>query len=200
MDEEFKTIKFPDSEMGQTEKIKAMTEGAAQGWRVISETITSETIDAGKTAKDAACMCFLCGPFCTPFLMKPTVNKGTITVTFARSAEDRQALETTNAERRKKELEQQDIRAEKLKKDRELADLDRLLTDYQNEYPDKYLSETITKVVSFYLKNDRVPFSPVPRLVDCCRINGEILVRGAGELLLRKYTVVEVKKIIDNNH
>lgn len=45
---QFKTLQFPNTPQGQTEKIKALEMETAQGWRVISETIVPGKFKGGK--------------------------------------------------------------------------------------------------------------------------------------------------------
>lgn len=73
---DFKTLQFPNTPAGQTEKTKALAREHAQGWRVISETITS-----GDFKKEKACCFFL---IFAPCAFLAGNNVGVITVTFQR--------------------------------------------------------------------------------------------------------------------
>jgi hypothetical protein len=73
---EFKTIQFPNTPAGQTQKTQRLAELDAEGWHVISETIT-----AGEFNKEKACCFFLVFAPCA-FLAGH--KEGVITVTLRR--------------------------------------------------------------------------------------------------------------------
>lgn len=59
---EYKSLKFPNNEKGQRQKLNALREYSQQGW-----TVTSETITAGRfRGSNACCLAFMCLPlaFC----------------------------------------------------------------------------------------------------------------------------------------
>jgi hypothetical protein len=74
---QFKTIQFPNTPRGQAQKIRALEREAAEGWRVLSETIVP-----GKFKGGQACCLFLIFAPCA-FLAGST--DGVITVTLERS-------------------------------------------------------------------------------------------------------------------
>lgn len=55
---QFKTLQFPNTPQGQTEKIKTLEIESAQGWRVISETIVPGKFKGEK----ACCLFFIFAP------------------------------------------------------------------------------------------------------------------------------------------
>ena len=78
---EFKTLTFPNNSSGQREKVKAITRHAAQGWEVVSESITPGKFN-GKTACCLAVLCALPCAFCAGS------DDGEITVTLKRDTRD----------------------------------------------------------------------------------------------------------------
>lgn len=56
---EFKTLTFSNTPAGQREKVAELTRLHAQGWRVVSETITSGKFKGG----EACCLFLICAPF-----------------------------------------------------------------------------------------------------------------------------------------
>ena len=71
---EFKTLTFPNTSEGQAQKVKSLQEEAANGWEVVSETITQGKFKGGK----ACCLYTICMPlaFCAGS------TDGTINVTL----------------------------------------------------------------------------------------------------------------------
>jgi hypothetical protein len=81
---EFKTLHFRNTDSGQQQKIEALQEHAAAGWRVVSETITQGKFKGG----DACCLTTAgfacCGPFGAPLGLAAGHTEGTINVTLQR--------------------------------------------------------------------------------------------------------------------
>ena len=76
MPTEFKILTFPNTSKGQKQKVEALRREAANGWVIVSGTITP-----GKfKAKSACCLYFISPPlaFCAGF------SDGTINVTLKR--------------------------------------------------------------------------------------------------------------------
>ena len=57
---QFKTLQFPNSARGQSNKVRALELHSSQGWRIVSETIIPGKFDTQK----AACLWLSCGPLC----------------------------------------------------------------------------------------------------------------------------------------
>lgn len=71
---EFKTLQFPSTPAGQIAKTQALAREGAQGWRLVSETIT-----AGEFNKEKACCFFM---IFAPCAFLAGHKHGTITVTL----------------------------------------------------------------------------------------------------------------------
>jgi hypothetical protein len=73
---EFKTLTFPNTPGGQTQKTAALQKESADGWEVVSETITPGKFNGGS----ACCLALIFLPlaFCAGS------SDGTITVTLKR--------------------------------------------------------------------------------------------------------------------
>lgn len=86
MAEDFKTLQFSNTAKGQQLKVTALRQHAAEGWHVVSETVTSGQIKAGQ----ACCLTsggFCCaGPFLAPLGFFAGRTTGTITVTLSRTS------------------------------------------------------------------------------------------------------------------
>jgi len=197
MTEEFKTLQFPNNETGQSQKVEALKEASRKGWRLISETITSETVDIGDSARNAACLCFLCGPFCTPFLMTPTTKTGTINLTFARSYDEKQAAEVDETFEDQQREEAEKIYMEELAEDEKRANASRLIDEYMARANPTYVSENLIKAIKKYLKEDRKPFAKIPKIENCTRENGFILLVSDDGELLAKYALASLVRIKD---
>lgn len=199
MTDEFKTLKFPDTEDGQRQKIAAMSEASAKGWKLVSETITSESVDLGDSARKAACLCFLCGPFCTPFLMNPTKKNGCINLTFSRSSADRESAEAEEAASIKLELERQaqyQMAQEKaLQADRIRADYQSLMNSYMESENPPYVSSNLIKALKKYLREDRKPFGGIPCIRKCRRHNNSIVIVDDEDQVLATYSLSMLSKL-----
>ena len=73
---EFKTLTFPNTPKGQKQKVKALQREAADGWIVVSETITPGTF----RGKSACCLYFIS----PPLALCAGSTDGTINVTLNR--------------------------------------------------------------------------------------------------------------------
>lgn len=198
MQEEFKTLKFPNNEKGQQLKVDALREASSKGWRLISETITNETIDVGDTSRNAACLCFLCGPFCTPFLMSPTTRAGSINLTFSRTAASREAATEQEELDRITRLEAESAYRSRLEEDKRLSNFDNLMKDYLLEHKPSYVSKNLVKALKKYLEEDRSPFGKIPCIEKSRRADGAILLISADDEVLAKYPLTVLAKISDN--
>ncbi len=85
---EFKTLKFPNNQQGQEDKIKSLQEASAGGWKIVSETITP-----GKFKGSKACCLFVIFAPCAFFAGH---TDGEINVTLERETIEK--LEETVAE------------------------------------------------------------------------------------------------------
>ena len=73
---EFKTLTFPNNPNGQAQKIAALQQYSAEGWSVVSETLSEGKIKGGK----ACCL----GSLCLPLAFLAGSKDGIITVTLKR--------------------------------------------------------------------------------------------------------------------
>lgn len=81
---EFKTLDFPNTPDGQKEKIAALTAHSADGWRVVSETITQGHVKNEEAAANACLGMICCGPIGATAGLTAGRTDGTITVTLQR--------------------------------------------------------------------------------------------------------------------
>lgn len=79
---EFKTLQFPNTPTGQVQKVKALQHYAANGWRVVSETIVQGKFKGGK-----ACCLFT---MCAPLAFLAGQEDGVITITLQKDSEPQQ--------------------------------------------------------------------------------------------------------------
>ena len=80
---DFKTLQFPNTPAGQAQKVKALQHYAANGWRVVSETVVQGKFKGGK----ACCLYTICPPLA--FLAGQ--GDGVITITLQKDSEPLQA-------------------------------------------------------------------------------------------------------------
>lgn len=76
MTKEFKNLRFPNNASGQTEKLRALQAYGAEGWTIVSETITP-----GKFKGENACCLAL---ICLPLAFCAGTTDGEINVTLER--------------------------------------------------------------------------------------------------------------------
>ncbi len=76
---EFKTLQFPNTPTGQAQKVKALQHYAANGWRVVSETIAQGKFKGGK-----ACCLFT---ICPQLAFFAGQGDGIITITLQKDSE-----------------------------------------------------------------------------------------------------------------
>lgn len=77
MAKEYQTLQFPNNAKGQADKLQALQTCGADGWRVVSETITPGKFKGG----NACCLALLCLPlaFCagsTDGVINVTLERG----------------------------------------------------------------------------------------------------------------------------
>lgn len=77
MPKEYKNLQFPNNAKGQADKLQALQNHGAEGWRVASETITQGKFKGG----NACCLALLCLPlaFCagsTDGVINVTLERG----------------------------------------------------------------------------------------------------------------------------
>ena len=184
MEMKFKVIEYANTSNGQQQKINEITALSAKGWEIVSETINQSAVDPVAAGRDAACLCFLCGPFCTPFLMNSEKykTKSKITVTLQRSIE-RKAEEEIRSEKALKATEAALI----AKSLNESATIEAILKAAKEElgifYPDRKITEAISK----YLSETRNAGGAVPSYPKCKKEDGFIIIAdGNGTELSRQ--------------
>lgn len=170
MEKEFKVLKFPNSSAGQAEKIRALSEASAKGWTVVSETITADAYDVESAAKQGACWCFVCGPFCAPFMVSGVKKTGSITITFSRSAEDRLQLE----------------------RERRLANIASVVDKFREECPGEELSKYIVIAAYDFIENRRRIGGPIPSIRRSTRLNGGVELKDDSGMIITTYSSEEV--------
>lgn len=70
----FKTLHFDDSPKGQREKVRVLEKYTADGWRLVSETITPGRYDGGT----GCCLALICLPL--GFLAPKSQNRINVTL------------------------------------------------------------------------------------------------------------------------
>jgi len=183
MTNEFKVLRYQNTADGQKSKVADLSKLSLEGWEVVSETIELSEADPVAASRDAACLCFLCGPFCTPFLMdsRKYKSKSMITVTLQRSLEKKaemEAIKTQLEEKAKKEKE-----AFELEQSAEIgAILEKAKADLGTFYPNKKIIAAIER----FLREDREVGGGVPSYAKTSVETSEICIRcDSGEVLAR---------------
>lgn len=176
MEMEFKVLRYPNTAIGQQNKIDELSTLSSRGWSVVSETIQQSDFDAVGAARDAACTCFLCGPFCAPFLMNRTKysSKGEIVVTLQRPLE----LKRKEQEAYKQRAEQRRIALE-LSELEQRANIETILERAKDRIGVFYPNSKIVAAIKVYLETERKPGGPVPSYADS-KVGGD-MVSVAGE-------------------
>ena len=184
---EFKVLEYANTSSGQQKKINEITALSAKGWEIVSETINQSAVDPVAAGRDAACLCFLCGPFCTPFLMNSEKykTKSKITVTLQRSIE-RKAEEEVQAEKAQKAAEAALI-AQALETS---ATIEAILKAAKVELGIFYPDPKITEAISKYLSEIRNVGDAVPSYPKCKNQDGYIIIadRDGAELSRHQVT------------
>lgn len=188
MDEEFKVIKFPNTSRGQEEKVRALNEASRKGWVVVSESVTADSFDEGGAAMHSTALCCLCGPWCAPFGILGKKKAGSIAVTFSRSAE---AARQVYAEEKAKLELQEEMRIA----DKKVADISRLIVQFNEERPHAILSPYLLSAAKDYIDNYRKLGDPVPCLAKCNREEGRIIIRDSTGKALRSYSRAELQRL-----
>jgi len=186
MEKEFKVLKFPNSSAGQAEKIRALSEASAKGWTVVSETITADAYDVESAAKQGACWCFVCGPFCAPFMVSGVKKTGSITITFSRSAEDRLQVKREEQAQREASLERQ-------LEDRRLANIASVVDKFREECPGEELSKYIVIAACDFIENRRRIGGPIPSIRRSIRLNGGVELKDDSGIIITTYSSEEVR-------
>ena len=186
MEFEYKVLTFSVDAQGQASKIKALNHYAELGWTLESETFNQGSFDTVGAAREAACTCFICGPFCTPFLMSKDRHKaqGEISVTLKRSYERRdqeRALIAKHNEER--------IRAQQANQLEQRATIERVMGEATAKKGTFYPDGKIQKGISYYLQNDRRTGGPIPSYLDSRREEAVVYVCDSDGTLLAEYTL-----------
>ena len=186
MEFEYKVLTFSADAQGQASKMKALNHYAEQGWTLESETFNQGSFDTVGAAREAACTCFLCGPFCTPFLMNKDRHKvqGEISVTLKRSFE-RRDQENALVAKQKEERE----RVQRAAMLEQMATLNGVMNEARAKRGTFYSDNKIEKAIDYYLLNDRKKGDPVPSYFECRREGSVVFVCDSEGRLLAEYTL-----------
>ena len=181
---EFKVRRYPNTADGQASKIADLTIASRAGWEIVSEIIEQEGADPVAAGRDAACLCFMCGPFCTPFLMNKNKYKpkSTIVVTLQRTLERKaQEEQAQNIRREEKRMEFGAMALD------ESANIEFILAQAKKESGTFYPNSKIVNAIEKYLNEVRQHGDPVPSYNKTSVEDDVVIVRDpAGDELFRQ--------------
>ena len=186
MEFEYKVLTFPSSAEGQAEKMRALNHFAERGWSLESETVNQSSFNTVGAAQDAACACFLCGPFCAPFLMNQEKHKvkGEISVTLKRSIERR---DQEAALKEKQEAESSIAEQARLLEQR--ANIESIMNEAKARKGAFYPDSKIQGRIAEYLEADRKQGGPIPSYLDSYRKGSSVFVCDINGNVLAEYTL-----------
>jgi len=181
---EFKVRRYPNTADGQSSKIRDLTTLSQAGWEIVSEIIEQEGADPVAAGRDAACLCFICGPFCTPFLMNQNKykTKSNIVVTLQRTLERKaQEEQAQNIRREEKRIELAAMALD------ESANIDFILAQAKKESGTFYPNSKIVNAIEKYLNEVRQHGDPVPSYNRSTIEDDAVVIRDpAGDELYRQ--------------
>ena len=186
MEFEYKVLTFSNDAAGQASKMDALNKYAERGWSLESETVNQSAYDTVGAARDAACTCFLCGPFCAPFLMNKDRHKikGEISITLKRSIERRDEERALRAQQEAERLEED----RRFELDRR-ANIDVIMQEAKLQSGSFYADKKIRNCIIEYLANDRRSGGTVPAYLNCRREGNCVYICDSEGKLLAEYTL-----------
>lgn len=186
MEFEYKVLTFSADAQGQASKVMALNRYTKLGWILESETFNQSSFDTVGAAREAACTCFICGPFCTPFLMNKDRHKvqGEISVTLKRSCERRDQESALTAKQ-----DEERIRVQQANRLEHRATIENVMDEARAKKKTFYPDEKIQRSINYYLQKDRRLGGPIPSYLDSRREEAVVYVYDSDGTLLAEYTL-----------
>lgn len=184
MEFEHKILTFSNTPAGQQEKVEVLNHFSARGWKVVSEVINQSNVDPVSAGRDAACLCFMCGPFCTPFLMNKDkyIAQSVISVTLERSIERR------NEEQLLQKTKQETIDRERYERELEAnANIESVLDLAKKDLKYFYPDNKVIKAIQLFLTEDRMPLGPIPSYAKSRRQGDHVILADSSGAIIAEY-------------